>query len=139
MYKFWFFNKVIFFVKDKTTCTRLQLAENPSNVKANWGLFYPSNIVICDTLKGPFSSHSHCHFDIGVNVDDYISYLFSVHQTNNQSRGTYRAIIPCPQFLAVGTSWGGFQINHFNDLYRLRYWPCTLNQHYGLEVDSHLM
>lgn len=77
--------------------------------------------------------------DIGVNVDDYISYLFSVHQKNNQSRGTYRAIIPCPQFLAVGTSWGGFQINHFNDLYHLRYWPCTLNQHYGLEVDSHLM
>lgn len=59
MYKFRFFNKVIFFVKDKTTCTRLQLAENPSNVKANWGLFYPSNIVICDTLKDPFSSHSH--------------------------------------------------------------------------------
>lgn len=42
--------------------------------------------------------------DIGVNVDNYISYLFSVHQTNNQRWGTYRAIIPCPQFLAVGTS-----------------------------------
>lgn len=59
--------------------------ENFFYVKVNWGLFYFSNIVIYVIFLRVYLVYIYIllfllfYSDIGVNVDDYIFYFFSVY------------------------------------------------------------